>query len=400
MAQAFDVSAARSHFPALSEKQVYFDNAGGSQVLREVIDSITNYLCHTNVQMGGTYAVGKQSTKLFNEGMEAAARFINAGPDEIVLGSSTTQLMRNLSSALSFPPGSELILSLLDHEANIAPWVQIATTRNLTIKWWGSTDKENPKLTPETLKPLLSAHTRLVACTHTSNILGTIHDIKAIAATVHTVPGAMLCVDGVAYAPHRGLDVKALGVDFYAFSWYKVYGPHMSMLYAARAIHPQIHSLGHYFNAATTLEDKLGLAGSNYELTASIPKVVSYLGPDPAAIWARIATHEEKLQGIILGYLNSNKNIVVYGARDASKERRVPVISFGVRGRSAKEVVEKVQGRSDFGFKSGHFYSKRLLDEVMGLGEEGVLRVSLVHYNTEEEAAGFVKVLKEVLAEL
>ena len=156
----------------------------------------------------------------------------------------------------------------------------------------------------------------------------------------------------------------------------------MSMLYAARTIQPQVNSLGHYFNASTTLEDKLGLAGSNYELTASIPKVVSYLGPDPAATWAQIAAHEEKLQRIILEYLNSNKDIVVYGERDASREKRVPVISFGVRGRSAKEVVEKVQARSAFGFKSGHFYSKRLLDEVLALDEEGVLRVSLVHYNT------------------
>ena len=158
----------------------------------------------------------------------------------------------------------------------------------------------------------------------------------------------------------------------------------MSMLYASRAIQPQVHSLGHYFNASTTLEDKLGLAGSNYELTASIPKVLSYLGPDPAATWAQIAAHEEKLQGIILEYLNSNEDVVVYGEKGASRESRVPVISFGVRGKSAKEVVEKVQGRSEFGFKSGHFYSKRLLDEVMGLGEEGVLRVSLVHYNTGE----------------
>ncbi|MCJ1476669.1 hypothetical protein MMC13_005337 [Lambiella insularis] len=398
MAQAFNVEIARDQFPALKHEQVFFDNAGGSQVLGKVIESIKTYLSDTNVQIGGTYAIGKESTRLYDAGMQAAAKYINASPDEIVLGSSTTQLMRNLSSALKFQPGDELILSKLDHEANIAAWVQLADARGLTVKWWSSTDKQNPKLTPESLKGLLSAKTRLVACTHASNILGTVHDIKSIAKEVHTVPNAMLCVDGVAYAPHRQVDVRELGVDFYAFSWYKVYGPHISMLYGRRGIVPQINSLGHYFKASDTLEDKLGLAGSNYELTASIPKVLDYFGPDPAVTWAGIAAHEERLQGIILEYLNSRKDITVYGETSPSAELRVPVVSFTVSGRESQSVVEAVQRRSDFGFKYGHFYSKRLLDEILGLGEEGVVRVSLVHYNTEDEAKSFVKLLDDVLS--
>lgn len=139
-----------------------------------------------------------------------------------VLGSATTQLFRNLSYALEFPEGSELILSSIDHEANIASWVDLAKRQNLVIKWWTPKTKENPKLLASDLPELLSSKTVLVTCTHASNILGTIHDIKAIADAVHTVPGALLCVDAVAYAPHRQIDVKALGVDFYAFSWYKV----------------------------------------------------------------------------------------------------------------------------------------------------------------------------------
>ena len=306
-------------------------------------------------------------------------------PSGTVLGSSTTQLMRNLSSALKFKSGDELILSKLDHEANIAPWVQLAESRGLTVKWWSAKEKQNPKLDVETLKGLLSENTRIVACTHTSNILGTIHDIKKIAEIVHTTPRAMLVVDGVAFAPHRQVDVKALGVDFYAFSWYKVYGPHISMLYGNRVIHDEITSLGHYFKPAATLEDKLGLAGSNYECTQSIPKVLEYLGPDPAKSWAEISAHEEKLQSIILAYLNSNKNITVYGEKDSSSALRVPVISFGVAGKEPKTVVDAIQGRTDFGFKSGHFYSKRLTDHVLGLTDDAVIRVSLVHYNTGKQ---------------
>jgi len=119
-------------------------------------------------------------------------------------------------------PGSEIILSKLDHEANVASWLQLAGWRGLTVKWWSSSDRQNPKLECEALKTLLSDKTRLVACTHASNVLGSISDIKAIARTVHTIPGAFLAVDAVAYAPHRQVDVKELEVDFYAFSWYKV----------------------------------------------------------------------------------------------------------------------------------------------------------------------------------
>jgi selenocysteine lyase/cysteine desulfurase len=189
--------------------------------------------------MGGSYAVGKKSMALYGAGYAAAAKYINALEEniggihiyseigtttdyEVVLGASTTQLFRNLSLALEFSPGSELILSKVDHESNISPWLDIAARQKLTIKWWLPKSKENPKLEASDLKELLSEKTVMVACTHASNVLGTIHDIKVIAQAVHTVPGALLCVDAVAYAPHRQIDVKALGVDFYSFSWYKV----------------------------------------------------------------------------------------------------------------------------------------------------------------------------------
>jgi selenocysteine lyase/cysteine desulfurase len=127
-----------------------------------------------------------------------------------------------LSFALDFPAGSELVISKIDHEANIAPWVDLAHRQKLHIKWWLPKTKENPKLEASVLKDLLSEKTVLVTCTHASNILGTIHDIKAISDTVREIPGALLCVDAVAYAPHRPIDVEALGVSFYCFSWYKV----------------------------------------------------------------------------------------------------------------------------------------------------------------------------------
>ncbi|CAD0054027.1 unnamed protein product [Aureobasidium pullulans] len=382
MAQTFDVTALRKHFPALDKKQVYFDNAGGSQVIQE-------YLSGTNVQLGASYPVAQKSTNLFAAGKDAVAKYINATSDEVVLGPSTTQLFRNLSLALyeHLTPGSEIILSKLDHEANVASWLQMAEWRNLT---------QNPKLEPSVLKSLLSEKTKLVCCTHTSNILGTISDIKQIAKTVHTVPGALLCVDAVAYAPHRQVDMRDLDVDFYCFSWYKVYGPHIAMLYAKQSSQSSLQTLGHYFKGSATLEDKLGLAAANYELTASIPKVCEYLSQIP---WDAISGHEEKLQGILIDYLNSRSDVKIWGEPVADAAKRVPVISWTVDGRSSKDIVDAVEAKSDFGFRWGAFYSNRLVQEVMGLDPvDGVVRVSLVHYNTEDEIKQFVKVLDEVLS--
>ncbi|KAI4746685.1 PLP-dependent transferase [Aureobasidium sp. EXF-12298] len=398
MAQTFDVTALRKHFPALDKKQVYFDNAGGSQVIQEVIDSVSEYLGGTNVQLGASYPIAQKSTNLFAAGKDAVAKYINATSDEVVLGPSTTQLFRNLSLALyeHLTPGSEIILSKLDHEANIASWLQIASWRNLTVKWWDAPNKQNPKLEVSVLKTLLSEKTKLVCCTHTSNILGTISDIKNIAEAVHTVPGALLCVDAVAYAPHRQVDMRNLDVDFYCFSWYKVYGPHIAMLYAKQESQKSMQTLGHYFKGSASLEDKLGLAAANYELTASIPKVCEYLSQIP---WEAISSHEEKLQGILIEYLNSRKDVKIWGEPVADAAKRVPVISWTVDGRSSKDVVDAVEAKSDFGFRWGAFYSNRLVQEVMGLDPvDGVIRVSLVHYNTEDEIRQFVKVLDEVLS--
>lgn len=240
-----------------------------------------------------------------------------------------------------------------------------------------------------------------MTCTHASNILGTIHDIKAIAAAVHTIPGALLCVDAVAYAPHRLIDVKDLGVDFYCFSWYKVvipiptlekcllnsikvYGPHIAMLYASPTGLEATQSLGHFFNPSTTLADKLGLAGSCYELVAAIPAVFSYLSPP--FTWDIIEEHEYLLQSTLLSYLNSRADITIIGEKDPDTTKRVATIAFVVEGRKSQEVVESVDelSKGEMGIRWGGFYSVRLLEEILGLGKDGVVRVSMVHYNTRK----------------
>lgn len=183
-----------------------------------------------------------------------------------------------------------------------------------------------------------------------------------------------------AYAPHRAIDVKDLGVDFYSFSWYKVYGPHMASLYASKAAQRHMKTLGHFFKPTDTLENMLGLAAANYELTASIPHVCEYV---ESISWAAIAEHEERLQKILLDYLLSKPDVFqIYGEPTADREKRVPVISFTVKGRKSQEIVEAVEGSSDYGIRWGAMYSNRLA-EMIGLDPvDGVVRVSLVHYNT------------------
>ncbi|RWA03006.1 hypothetical protein EKO27_g12099, partial [Xylaria grammica] len=176
----FDIETVRSQFPALAGDQVFFDNAGGSQTLGTVIEAIRDYLSRTNVQLGASYKTGKLATERYEAGFAAAARYVNADKDDIVFSASTTQLFRNLSFTLDFAEGDEVIVSSIDHEANIAPWVDLASRQKLVLRWWtpslppSPSPNPNPLLLPSSLAALLSPRTRLVACTHVSNILGSI----------------------------------------------------------------------------------------------------------------------------------------------------------------------------------------------------------------------------------
>ncbi|KAK6334720.1 hypothetical protein TWF718_010167 [Orbilia javanica] len=388
----------RNRFPAVvGTGQAYMDNAGGSQVLDVVIDSIKNYLSNTNVQLGASYVVGKQSNDLVAAGLLASAKFINADPGEVVLGSASTQLLHNLSSALRFPPGSEIIVSATDHETNIAPWLRLAENQGHTVKFW----KPNPfyewTLQLSDLVPLLSPKTALVAFTNCSNITGTIHDVKSYASFIkEKYPDTLVSIDGVAFTPHRPIDVKDLGVDFFVFSWYKVYGPHISLLYAAPRTQQYITPLSHFFNPKETLYDKLNLAGGNYELTASLPLLVDFLTPET---WEGVKKQEEALSKTFIDWALSRPDVTLYGTKQTSSDTRVPVLSFSVKGWGSKDLVEAVEREdSRYGIRWGHFYAKRLIDSFgLEKPEEGIVRVSLLFYNTVEEVEGLIKVFEKVL---
>lgn len=407
-----DIAAVRASFPSLSTPQVFFDNAGGSQVLSSVIDSVAAHYATANVQLGGTYTTGRRATEAYSAAYASAAEFLNTRPERIVFGPSTTQLLRNLSHALKFDAGDEIVLSLGDHESNISPWVDLAERNSLVVKW------HNPDLSSDSgdIVSLFTEKTKLVAITHASNVIGTINPIRAIADKAHAM-GALLAVDGVAYAPYGPIDVQHLGADFYVFSWYKVFGPHVSTLYVSDRAFPLVRPLGHYFQPRDTLDGKLGLAAASYELLQAVPLVVDYLGPRDGEMRRWMDAQHRAITAPLLAYLAADERYTVFGKLEPGPDR-VPVVSFTVKGRDSAAVVAGIEAVSDYGLKYGHFYAHRLVGDVLGLlgeGNGGVVRVSAAHYNTGkfvcrlfafrmltwravEEVEGFVKVLDSVVS--
>ena len=234
LSPVLDLAFARSQFPSLSDAPdawVFLDNAGGTQILESVVDRIREYLLTSNVQLGATYAVSELAAERLRQSQVRMAELVNAErPEEIVMGPSSTVLLQTLARAMAprLRPGDEIVVSRIDHESNIGPWLALESS-GIAIRFW-ELNRETMSLELTDLERLMSPRTRLVVFTQTSNIFGAILPVAAIARFVHE-RGAVVCVDGVAFAPHRAVDVRAWDVDFYVFSLYKVFGPHYAVLY-------------------------------------------------------------------------------------------------------------------------------------------------------------------------
>jgi len=402
----------RSQFPTLESDWIFFDNAGGSQILKPVLDRINQYLLQTNVQHGASYQISQQAMERVQEAARFMAQYINAAdPAEIVTGSSTSLLLRILSICISktFRFEDEIIVTNCDHEANIGPWQDLESV-GFTVKKW-EINRETLQLHIEDLQKLMTDKTRLVAFTHSSNVIGTMNPIKEITKIVHE-RGALVCVDGVAYAPHRLIDVQELDVDFYLFSYYKVYGPHYAQLYGKKEHLLKMPGINHFFIGQTEIPYKFQPGSVNYELCSSMLGLQDYiktfcetfskkdLSKDPKAqknfVFHWIARHEEKLASRLLKFLNSRKNVRIIGHDKPDRKIRVPTISFVVDGKRSDEITQKVDPHK-IGIRFGHFYAKRLIDDLGLEPQNGVVRVSMVHYNTEEEVDRLIGVLDKII---
>ncbi len=399
----FDLDFVRGHFPGLRSEWAFFDNAGGSHVLATVADRIRDFLLTTPVQHGASYAPSVLARARVREATVALARMLNAPrPEELVIGPSTTWCFQQLARALapSLRPGEEIVVTDVDHEANIDCWRQVARERGATIRTW-QIDPATFELDLGALERLLGPRTRLVCVTHCSNILGTLMPIRAIARLAHAA-GAELCVDGVACAPHRRVDVQALECDYYAYSFYKTYGPHLAVLWGRHERLVALPSLNHRLVPAHAVPYKFQPGNVNYELAWGAGGIPDYLAAlaahhgvaDP---FEPIAAHEEALAERLLGWLRARNDVRIVGLATADRERRVPTVSFAVDGRRSSAIVAAVD-RHRVGIRFGDFYARSLI-ERLGLAErDGVVRASLVHYNTPEEVDRLIGALEEALA--
>lgn len=410
---ALDLEFVRRQFPALAGDWTFFDNAGGSQTLQRVVDRIGEFLLTSDVQLGASYAVSQLAGERLAKATQAMATLINAAdPSEVVMGASTTLLLRILSLCLAktLEPGDQIIVTNCDHEANIGAWMDLAS-QGIEINVW--------RLNPETLEldladleRLMTPKTRLVAVTHASNVLGTINPIRAIADLVHA-HGALICVDGVAYAPHRLVDVQALDVDFYVFSFYKVYGPHHALLYGKREHLLSLPGINHYFIDSTTIPYKFQPGNVNYELSYGMLGLCEYLSelaqrhygdrtaPDlrqqMEQAFELISLHEEALSDRLLSYLTSKPTVRVIGLPNADRRQRVPTLSFVVSEIDSATIPPRIDPYQ-IGIRYGDFYAKRLIHDLGLQQQNGVVRVSMVHYNTLEEVDRLISHLDEYVS--
>jgi cysteine desulfurase family protein (TIGR01976 family) len=400
----------RAEFPALAGDTVFLDNAGGSQVLKRVADRVRDYLLTSSVQLGASYTASQRAGEKVLAARRAVAELINAPhDDEVVMGGATTALMFILTQALlpGVKPGDEIIVTNSDHEANIGGWMRLAQA-GAVIKVW-EVNRDSLALELADLDRLLSPRTTWLAMTQASNILGTVNPVEEVARRVHAA-GGRVCVDAVAYAPHRLVDVQACGADVVVFSFYKVFGPHYAVMWGRRELLLALPSLNHFFIGPEVIPYKLQPGNVNYELSYGCIGIHEYLCDTGTALGATgtarqrmqaafdaFAAHEDRLAERLLGWLRGRKGVRIVGRPSASDGRRVPTISFVVAGTPSESIVRHVDGHG-IGIRFGDFYARRLIESLGLQGQGGVVRVSMAHYNTEAEIDRLIRAFEEVIA--
>ena len=399
----------RSQFPALTAEWALFDNAGGTQVPRHVVRRLNEYLYERNVQIGGSYPASRRAAEALEAGRAAMKTLTNAArSEEIVFAPSSTVALQNLARAMrhQFSAGDEVIVTVADHESNIGPWVALEEF-GVVVKVWPLC-KTSLQLELADLDAIVTERTKLVAVTHVSNILGSVNPIAEIAARVHE-HGARICVDSVAYAPHRLLDVQQLDVDYLVFSLYKVFGPHYAVMYGRHDLLLELDGLYHYFYGKEQVPQKLEPGNASYELAYSAVGILDYLSElggletetkpmreRVAAAFSLIQEHEARLGEQLLSYLRDRSDCVIVGLAEGGDERRVPTISFKIAGTDSGDIASRMD-RHNLAIRYGDFHARRLIEFLNLEAEGGVVRASMAHYNTAEEVNRLTEAFDAIL---
>ena len=422
---ALDLNFVRQQFPALTTGKfkdfAFFENAGGSYVPQQVLDHLDRYLIEAKVQPYGPYAMSEQGTFAIEQATIKMAEMINADQAEVMIGHSTTMNLYLLANALktSLGQNAEIIVTNQDHESNISPWRRLESAGVKIIEW--QLDPESGELLLSDLEKLLSNKTRLVCMTHSSNIVGSVNDVKSIADLVHN-SGAKLLVDGVSYAPHHAIDVKALGVDIYVLSLYKLFGPHLGLMFVNADLHEQLENQSLAFmpelykpieksGSPNFMRIALNPGYVNHESVASLLGLVDYFQlleqhhysqqsesftATVSNVFQLIQTHETQLSTRLLNMVAEFPQFILIGQTIADSTLRSPTFSFQLKDYQAAALAKQL-AEQKVAVQSGCFYAWRCLQAIGIDPNTGVLRISLAHFNTEDELRHLEAALQQIL---
>ena len=423
MTMAFDIEAVRNQFPALSKTdnnnaRLYLDNPGGTQVPQIVLDEMLAYLTHDNANLGGYFTTTMASGETVSAARAAMADLLNApSSEEIIFGQNMTSLTLHISRSIGrkLSPGDEIILSTMDHEGNVSPWLLMARDHGLTVKWL-TFNPDTFEFDLDELRALVNTKTRLLCISAASNFLGTINDVATATRIAHEA-GAWVYVDAVQAVPHVVTDVEAIGCDFLVCSAYKFFGPHQGILWGKRTTLDQLEPYK-VRPASEKIPASFETGTQNHEAMAGTKATIEYfanIGRTMGAPWRQhhsafsgrrqhirmamdaLFDYELTLTGKLIDGLTRLPTVRVLGITDAQAlQRRVPTVSFQVERRSAVSVAQALAKQNIFVW-SGFYYAIEAARVLQISDSDGAVRVGPVHYNTEAEIDIFLDALSDII---
>jgi cysteine desulfurase family protein (TIGR01976 family) len=399
---AYDVERVRGSFPALREGAAHFDGPGGSQVPRQVGHAIAGTITAAIANRGTVTAAEQRADAVVNEARQAVADLVGGNPAGVVFGRSMTQLTYDISRALAkqWSAGDEVVVTRLDHDANIRPWVRAAEVAGATVRW-APFDPDTGELAVSAITDLLSERTRVVAVTGASNILGTRPDVRAIADAAHA-HGTLVYVDGVHLTPHAPVDMAALGADFFVCSPYKFLGPHLGTLAADPALLEKLEP-DKLLPATNDVPDRFELGTLPYELLAGTTAAIDFLADlvdsgntdrrgRLVASMTTLEDYEAELFTTLLEGLAKLDGVTLYG----NAARRTPTALFSVAGRTPQEVYERL-ALAGVNAPAGNFYALEA-SRWLGLGDDGAVRAGLAPYTDSSDIDRLLTAVADCIA--
>ncbi|MBT3338114.1 MAG: cysteine desulfurase-like protein [Anaerolineae bacterium] len=416
---ALNIPEIRAQFPALERPAIFFDGPGGTQICQKSLDRMVNYLLECNANHEGAFATSAASDVVLDEAHQAMADFYNAAsPEEIVFGNNMTTLTLHISRSISrmWDAGDEIVVTRLDHDANVTPWLLAAEDRGAKVNWVNF-DPVTGKLNLDELAEALERKPKFLAVGYASNSLGTINPVKKIIKMAHEV-GTMVYVDAVQYAPHGVIDVQNLDADFLVSSPYKYFGPHAGVLYGKKALLEELKAYK-VRPASNALPSRYETGTQNHEGIAGVLGAIEYfewIGEKYGAEYeanfvddgfsgrvlmlkkamTAIGAYEQELNQALLSTLGFVPGLTLYGPSDPRKtDERVATFSFRLDGIHPRTVAEKLGERNIYVW-DGHYYAINITEQL-GLEESGgMVRVGATHYNTIEEIRKLGQALTEI----